>query len=56
MWTELFLANSDNLVEELDSLIERLKEYSAVIKTGEPEALYDMLREGSDRKKALNDE
>ncbi len=56
MWTELFMANRENLVLEIDSLVERLTEYSAAIKTGDAEGLSGMLRDGSDIKKMLNDE
>lgn len=56
MWTELFMANRENLTAEIDSLVERLKEYSAVIKTGDAEGLSDMLREGSEIKQKLNDD
>ncbi len=56
MWTELFMANRENLVMEIDALVEGLMEYSMAIKTGDTEALSAMLREGSDIKKMLNDE
>lgn len=56
MWTELFMANRENLAAEIDSLVQRLMEYSAAIKTGDAAGLSDMLREGSEIKQKLNDE
>lgn len=56
MWTELFMANRENLVLEIDSLVERLIQYSTAIKKGDAEGLSGMLRDGSDIKKMLNDE
>ncbi len=56
MWTELFLSNRDNLASEIDSLVERLQEYSKALKTGNAAGMSAMLREGSERKKQLNDE
>lgn len=56
MWTELFLSNRDNLASEVDSLVERLQEYSGALKAGDAAGMTAMLREGSERKKQLNDE
>lgn len=56
MWTELFLSNRDNLASEIDSLVERLQEYSKALKTGNAAGMSAKLREGSERKKQLNDE
>jgi prephenate dehydrogenase len=56
MWTELFMANSENLAVEIDALVEQLAAYSTALKTGDAAALSCMLREGSDIKKMLNDE
>ena len=47
MWSELFLDNSDNLVNELDDLIENLKEYRDMIEDGDREGLRESLAEGS---------
>ena len=47
MWSELFLENSDNLVDELDHLIDSLKEYRDCINTGDGEKLRRILAEGS---------
>ena len=56
MWTELFLSNRDNLASELDSLVERLQEYSKALKTGDNAGMNTMLREGRELKQLLNDE
>jgi prephenate dehydrogenase len=55
MWTELFFMNRDFLVEELDNIIERLNEYRQAIKIGDEEGLWKLLKEGSDRKIAIDD-
>lgn len=46
MWTELFLENADPLAQQTDELIERLQEFSAVIKRRDEKTLKDMLRNG----------
>lgn len=53
MWTELFLENSDYLAAEIDIVAENLKEYSRVIRNKEKKELFCMLKDGSDRKKAV---
>ncbi len=50
MWSELFLLNGDQLTLEIDDLIRRLKEYSAIIKKNDTAALRQLLREGTQRK------
>ena len=50
MWTDLMLANSDNLSKELDILIDNLKEYSSALKSGDGEKLKALLKDGNDRK------
>ena len=50
MWSELFLADSDFLSQELDILIQNLTDYSNVIKAGNRELLRDMLRDGREKK------
>lgn len=56
MWTELFLSNRDNLASEVDSLVERLQEYSGALKAGDAAGITAMLREGRELKQQLNDE
>jgi prephenate dehydrogenase len=53
MWTELFIENKDNLISEIDNLIERLQEYSSVLKNNEDEKLLNLLKEGRERKVLL---
>ncbi len=50
MWTELFLDNRENLADEIDSLIERLKEYSSSIRTGDKDTLFNLLKDGREKK------
>lgn len=46
MWTELFLANKDNLVFEIDGLIERLEDYSKALKSNDATAVSALLKDG----------
>lgn len=55
MWTELFMDNSDNLAEEIDALIIRLSEYSEALKRKDRNALFELLKDGRE-KKDLSDE
>ncbi len=55
MWTELFLDNPKNLADEIDTLIDRLKEYSDAIRSGNREVLFSLLKDGRE-KKALSDQ
>lgn len=51
MWTELFFENKDNLCDEIDFLVERLKEYSAALKADDRDGLAALLKEGTDSKR-----
>ena len=55
MWTELFMANREALLPELDGLIQRLTAYRDVLREGDSEALERMLREGREIKEALEE-
>ncbi|WMI80381.1 prephenate dehydrogenase [Anaerotignum sp. MB30-C6] len=55
MWTELFLDNSDLLADEIDSLIERLQGYSKVIRERNGEKLKAMLKEGKEKRLAIDE-
>lgn len=46
MWTDLFLDNKDNLIEELDIIIKNLTDYKTALETGNEEELRSLLREG----------
>jgi prephenate dehydrogenase len=55
MWTELFLANRDNLSSEVEALATRLSQYAAAIRGGDEPLLRLLLREGRERKKYLTE-
>ncbi len=50
MWTELFLENRENIIFEIDTLIENLKQYSDAIKANDEETLIELLRDGTQKK------
>ena len=50
MWTELFMLNRDNLVNEIDGMIVRLQQYRDAISEGKEKDLWDLLHEGTERK------
>lgn len=50
MWTELMLDNYEPLAEQLDALVERLQEFSVVIKARNKDRLHTMLRAGREQK------
>lgn len=54
MWTELFMANRDNLIKELDVFIEHLSEYREAMKQEDPYELCRLLKEGSELKREVD--
>lgn len=54
MWTELFLENQDNLLDEIDTLICELGRYRAALAAGDGTGLCRLLQEGRDRKEAVD--
>ena len=56
MWTELFMANSENLITEIDILTQNLKKYSDALKAGDAEKIEELLREGRLIKEAVDSE
>lgn len=54
MWTELFLENKDNLVEEIDYIIENLKQYSEALKNEDEATLKALLRDGRECKEMID--
>jgi prephenate dehydrogenase len=50
MWTELFLENRDNLINELDYLMSSLEQYRTALADGDSEKLQSLLAEGKMRK------
>ena len=53
MWTELFLANSDNLANEAQALAERLLQYAQAIRSHDAQTLKTLLTDGRERKAFL---
>ena len=56
MWTELFLDNAEHLGFELDCLRCSLQEYRDAIAAGDAQTLHRLLREGRERKEAIDTE
>lgn len=56
MWTELFLDNAEHLGFELDCLIHSLQEYRDAIAAGDADTLRRLLKEGRERKEAIDSE
>ena len=54
LWCELFMANREALADLTDELIEKLGEYSALLRGGDREALLERLTVSSERKKEFD--
>ena len=54
MWTELFMANRDNLAGEVDTLIKHLAEYRDALVKDDREEVHRLLAEGDRIKKELD--
>lgn len=54
MWTELFFDNADYLVSEIDGIIANLQQYSDALKNRDEDAMYTLLKTGSDRKEQID--
>lgn len=46
MWSELFLENKDNLINEIDSIVNNLVQYKEAIENNDRERLSKLLRDG----------
>ena len=46
MWTQLFMENSDNLLNELNGLIDRLTQYRDAIENQDEKLLWQLLEDG----------
>ena len=46
MWSELFLENRDNLINEIDSIVDNLVQYRDAMKNNDREKLTELLRDG----------
>lgn len=53
LWSELFFANRENLISEVDGLIDRLKGYSQALKNEDEDDLYRLLHQGRTRRLEL---
>ena len=53
MWSELFLENRDNLLNEIDCLISSLGEYRSAIEANDKETLRCLLKDGRERKERV---
>ncbi len=53
MWAEIYMDNSDYLLDEIDGMIAHLKEYRDAIEAGDVETLTRILQDGTDRKERL---
>jgi len=54
MWTELFLLNRDPLLNELDALIEHLREYRQALADQDDKRLCSLLSDGAKRKEIVD--
>ena len=54
MWAELFLANKDNVISELDFFIESLQQYRSAIAREDFESLKSLLEDGKLRKEQVD--
>lgn len=55
LWTELFFANRQNLVGELNGLLEHLIAYRDALESNDPERVKELLREGRILKESIAD-
>ncbi len=54
MWTEIFMDNRDNLLEELNIFIASMEKYRAALENEDTKALIDLLEEGSKIKEEVD--
>ena len=54
MWTDIMIANRNNLFFELDAIIGHLTEYKSALRQKDSEKLRKLLKEGSDIKKEID--
>lgn len=54
MWSELFLSNADNVLQELDILIKSLQSYRSAIENQDADTLIRLLDEGRKRKEEVD--
>ena len=54
MWTELFFENQDFLLQEMDYLIDALKEYRTALAAGDRETMTKLLAQGRKCKEEID--
>ena len=54
MWAELFMQNKEHLLFEINHIIDSLSQYASAIETDDIEQLKALLKDGSDRKKSID--
>lgn len=55
MWADLFIKNKDNLLFEINCIINSLNEYKTAMENDDTDTLRALLKDGSDRKKSIDD-
>ncbi|MBR5271631.1 MAG: prephenate dehydrogenase/arogenate dehydrogenase family protein, partial [Clostridia bacterium] len=56
MWTELFMENRNNLINEISTLIDNLSKYKIALEEDNADELKELLKNGRELKEALNNE
>ncbi len=54
MWSELFLENRDNLINEIDSIVNNLVQYKEALENNDRERLAELLRDGKILKEKID--
>ncbi len=54
MWSELFLENRDNLINEIDSIVNNLVQYKETLENNDREKLEELLRDGKNLKEQID--
>lgn len=54
MWSELFLENRDNLINEIDSIVQNLVQYKVALENNDSETLTALLRDGKILKEKID--
>ena len=54
MWSELFLENRDNLINEIDSIVNNLVQYKEAMENNDREKLAELLRDGKILKEKID--
>ncbi len=54
MWSELFLENKDNLINEIDSIVSNLLQYKEAMVNGDRQKLEKLLKDGKELKQKID--